>query len=103
PLRLTQPPLQRSAELSSSGSQRCHRIHTSGATRRQETSKKRRTSEHQACADERQRIGRTYLVQDFGQDPPCTQRKNKSDADGKSRLHCCLSHDKAEYVAPMCS
>ena len=55
------------------GSQRCHRIHPGGAARREETSKKRSDREHQACADERQRIGWTYLIQDFRQDAPCSE------------------------------
>ena len=55
------------------GSQRRHRIHASGAVGREETSKKRRTREHQSCGNKRQRIARTYVIQDFGQDAPCSQ------------------------------
>jgi hypothetical protein len=52
------------------GSQRRHRIHPSRAARREETSKKRRSREHQTCTDEGQRIRWAYLIQDFGQDAP---------------------------------
>ena len=55
------------------GSQCRHRIHTSGAVGREETSKQRSAREHQSCGNERQRIGRTDVIQDFGQDAPYSQ------------------------------
>src|SRR5262249_1596685 len=85
------------------GSQRFYRIHPSGAACREKTSEKRRSSEHQTCADERQGITRIYLIQDFGQNAPSGKRKKETDTDGEGRLEGALSHDKGEYVAPMCT
>src|SRR5215475_4854145 len=85
------------------GSQRCNRIDPGGAIRREETSKKRRNREHQTCADQRKWIGWTYVIQDFGQDPPSSERKKKADADSQSCLHRALSHNKGEDVASMCA
>ena len=48
-------------------------VHASGAVGREETSKKRRAREHQSCGNERQRIARTYVIQDFGQNASCSQ------------------------------
>src|SRR5215831_1237653 len=48
-------------------------VHASGAVRREKTSKKRRACEHESCSDERQRVARTYVIQDFGQNATCGQ------------------------------
>src|SRR3954453_15484654 len=84
-------------------SQRSHRIDASGATRWEETGEERRSGEQQTCADERQWIGRTDVIQDLGQNTPCTQRKKETDADSKSRLQGALSHDERKDVTPVCA
>jgi len=52
------------------GSQCCDRIHARGAVSREETSKECCTREHQSCSNECQRIARTYVIQDLGQNAP---------------------------------
>src|SRR5262245_58006892 len=85
------------------GSQCLNWIYASGAVGWEETSKKRRTREHQSCGKECQRIARAYVIQDFGQDAPCSQRKKKAGTNCKSRLHRALSHAQSQHIAPMCS
>ena len=58
------------APLALFGSQRRHRIHASSTVGREETSKERRTRQHQSRSEKRQRIARTYIIQDFGQYAP---------------------------------
>jgi len=74
PVTLASPTAEE-AQISSLlvGTQRRHRIHASGAARREKTSEERCSSEHQTCADERQWISRTHFIQNSGKDAPCSQ------------------------------
>src|SRR4029434_503548 len=54
-------------------SQCCYRIDASSAVGREEAGKEGRTCEHQSCGNKRQRIARSYVIQDLGEDAPCGQ------------------------------
>src|SRR3954466_10598150 len=84
-------------------SQRRYRVHASGAVCREETSKKRRTGEHQGCDNKCQGIARTYVIQDFGQNAPCSEGKKKTCANCERCLHCALSHDEPKHVTLTCA
>jgi hypothetical protein len=55
------------------GPQCRHRIDASSAVGGEKTSKQRCTCQHQSCGNKCQRIARTYVIQDFGQDASCSQ------------------------------
>src|SRR6266496_4482732 len=83
------------------GAQRRDWIHVHGATRRKKTGEERGHREQQTRTDQRERIAWTYFIQNLREHTSRTQRKQKSDADGKRRLHRALTHNERENILTM--
>src|SRR4029077_16520591 len=61
-------------------------IDVGGAAGGQKTGKQRRNRQHQTGSKQCERIARTYIIQDLGQDAPRGQRKQNSDGNGERGL-----------------
>src|SRR5947208_5059146 len=83
------------------GPQRGDWIYIGGTAGRQKTGEQSRNCQHQTGSEQRERIARTYIVQDLSQDAARGQGKQNSDANGERGLHRALAHDQSEDVLPM--
>src|SRR5213082_1253267 len=85
------------------GPQRGDWIYIGGTAGRQKTGEQSRNCQHQTGSEQRERIARTYIVQDLSQDSARGQGKQNSDANGERGLHRALAHDQSEDVLAMCA
>src|SRR5438477_9622858 len=85
------------------GPQRGDWVYVGGTAGGQKTGEQSRNCQHQTGSEQRERIARTHIIQNLGQDTACGQGKENADGDGKRGLHRSLAHDQSEYILAMCA